>query len=509
MFIERSFSKLKTDGKFGFVIPKSLTFSQKWNKVRNFLIDNFSIQEIADISKAFKGVLLEQIVLIVDNASEHKSTFKGHFLGPGSKPDVDFNEIPLSLCKEIDAFPIYVNETSRSIYEKIKNTSVSLGSISRTFRGLPLQSELKQSRGEFDEETLIGDDIARYSFRAPSKFLPSNLLEKEKVGLMKKVKIVSQRIVAHVTRPVDHIVIMSSLDEGGLVNVDTVENTILDDTNYDQKNILALLNSRLIGWFTYVFIYNKAIRTMDFDDYYLGKIPVAKKLSGNDETVSDLVSDMLILCRQKRHLISMVRNLLSNLTMTREEKLDFFFSSPRIAELHGISLSETSRVDMEKTGIIERYYVKLDGDYVVISADLQEEDKSLEVIRLKFEEPLLKDYFYINLRNYAGTRNYKKTQKIFNLTVNTMRLPRFAGSNLIEDSPKKMKEMMTILEKEFEKVKNQFSDSPIQKADLAGIDAKIAEIDVAIDQRIFQIYGLSQDETALIKGEVPSLTNAT
>jgi hypothetical protein len=58
------------------------------------------------------------------------------------------------------------------------------------------------------------------------------------------------------------------------MNVDTVENTVLTDENYSLEFLLCLLNSKLISWYAYRYIFSKAIRTMDLDDYYLGKIPL-------------------------------------------------------------------------------------------------------------------------------------------------------------------------------------------------------------------------------------------
>ena len=509
LFLERSLSKLRKNGKLGLVIPKSLTFAQKWDKVRNFLFDNSCLEEIADISKAFKGVLLEQVVVIDSKSRTRSPTFRGRYLDATSKDKSEFNEVPFDLCKKLDAFTLYADEKSRAIYNKMRRLSSLLGDISRTFRGFPLQSKLKEARGTQDEGVLIGDDIRRYSFRAPSKFLPVAFFRNKKSELMRGVKIVSQRIVAHVTRPVDHIIIMSALDEKGLMNVDTVENTIIEDTSYDPKHMLALLSSRLIGWFTYVFIFNKAIRTMDFDDYYMGKIPVAKELSKKADTLSSLVGDMLVLCKQKHCLISMFKNLLANLNMTRREKLSFYISSPSIAELHGISLSGTSRIDNDKTGTIERYYVRLDGNFVMISSGVKEQEAPLDIIKLKFDDPVARDYFYMTLRDYDGVRSYKGPRNLYETTVADMLVPRYATSNLIEDNPKAVKQTMDILQKEFEKRKHEFSGSPVSTATLAEVEQKIAEIDGSIDDRIFQIYGISEDEVAFIEEKTASLTRAT
>jgi hypothetical protein len=507
LFLERSLSKLSKGGRLGYVIPKSLTFAQEWSKVRSFLIDDFSIHEIADISKAFKGVLLEQIIIVVSNVCRTQPAFHGSYLSSSSREGTEVNEVPFELCKEIDGFPIYVTEKSRNIHDKIKRNSIRLGNISRTFRGLPLQSELKKEKGSGDEEVLIGDDIGRYCSAVPKRYLPSTFLEKPKVDLMRKIKIISQRIVAHVIRPIDHIIIMSTLDEAGLTSVDTVENIMVEDAKYNPKTILALINSRLIGWFTYVFIYNKAVRTMDFDGYYVGKIPVAMKMGEMDDTISNLVSSILVLCRQRRILASMFRNLLANLNMSRKERLDFVFSSPRIAELHGISLSGTSRIDPNETGTIQRFYIRLEGDCLVVSADVLEQRTTLEIIKLKFENALFRDYFYMALRDYDGVRNFSKSQKLYDATVTTMIIPRFSESNLIEDNTKTIRVLMNTLEKEFEKVKHQFCGSPVPKANLAETDRKIRETDAAIDERIFQIYGLSKDEIALVESETVPLAD--
>lgn len=508
LFLERSLSKLKKDGKLGLVIPKSLTFAQKWGKVRRFLVDGLSLQEIADISKAFKGVLLEQVVVIVGKNCRTQPTFRGHYLD--AIGESKFNEIPFDLCIEIDAFPIHADQKSRSIYYKMKSmSSKTLGEISTTFRGFPLQSQLKETRGSQDEEVLIGDDIRRYSFRDPIKFLPTTFLTKEKADMMRKVKIISQRIVAHVTRPSDHIIITSTLDERGFMNVDTVENTIIEDNEYGTKDVLALINSRLIGWFTYIFIFNKAIRTMDFDDYYVSKIPLAKDLRKMGDTLSKFVSDMLVLCRQKHRLISMFKNLLGNLNMTRKKKLSFYFSSARTAELHGINLSETSTINADKTGTIERYYIKLDGNFVVIKADVKEQEATLDIIKLKFNDLVLRDFFYMTLRDYEGVRNYKKPRKLYETTVADMLVPCYSGSNLIEGNPKAIQQIMDTLQKETEKIRREFSGSPVLTGNLAEIDQKTTEIDDAIDEKIYQIYGLSQEEISFIKEKTVSLTRAT
>jgi len=56
--------------------------------------------------------------------------------------------------------------------------------------------------------------------------------------------------------------------------MDTVNNIVSIDGVLQIAAIVGLLNSRLINWLAYRFLYNKAVRTMHFDQYFLDKIPL-------------------------------------------------------------------------------------------------------------------------------------------------------------------------------------------------------------------------------------------
>lgn len=65
------------------------------------------------------------------------------------------------------------------------------------------------------------------------------------------------------------------------------------------------------------------------------------------------------------------------------------------------------------------------------------------------------------------------------------------------------------MQKDFDKIKQQFYGSPLLNANLALIEKKIAEIDAAIDEKIFQIYNLSEEDIAFIKDKTVPVTKAT
>lgn len=286
LFIEKSLGLINDKGHFGMIVPKSLAFSQLW-KLGRELIKNH-LTKVVDVSKAFEDVLLEQMIIILDKSAKTK----GYVL-----QDI-FSKESISIDKKFidstDSIILHGEKRDFEIFKKMNQSSKYLSSITKTSRGLPFQKFLVKEKTKYP--VVKGKTISRYSFWLSEEFLPEKVVEgnKTKANFLQQPKILSQRIVAHVTKPKDHIIIMSALDREGLMNVDTVENTVLTDENYSLEFLLCLLNSKLVSWYAYRYIFSKAIRTMDLDNYYLGKIPLPNIKIVNSVFI-DLANRMLSL----------------------------------------------------------------------------------------------------------------------------------------------------------------------------------------------------------------------
>ena len=138
------------------------------------------------------------------------------------------------------------------------------------FRGLPRRSSTKTGT-----PCLVGREVDRYWHQEPANYVDSGIARasKRKIDLMSREKLVGQRIVAHIMHPVDHIDLRITLERAGLLTFETVENFVLTQTEYSAATVLAILNSALINWYTYRFVFNKAIRGMDLDQCYVQKLP--------------------------------------------------------------------------------------------------------------------------------------------------------------------------------------------------------------------------------------------
>jgi hypothetical protein len=132
--------------------------------------------------------------------------------------------------------------------------------------------------------------------------VPEQILSSTKIKDLAKPKIVSQNIVAHVRNPYDRIIIMATIDRQGFLSVDTVMNTILTTNEFCYEYILSLLNSILVSWFYYWFVYNRAVRTMHFDSYYIGKLPIKQISLEAQQPFIELISHILSLTQSSDYL---------------------------------------------------------------------------------------------------------------------------------------------------------------------------------------------------------------
>ena len=280
----------------GMIIPKSLTFSKSWLRDRQKLCKN--LLKIVDVSTAWKNVRLEQIIFISKKDTQ-QNFYEIIFL----KQNQDSIQMNKNLINTIDIIPTNIDNTELEIFEKIYNNSFQLGNITDTFCGLPYQSQLKKT-GKY--AIIGGKEIARYDIKGIKGYFSESFYQtiKDKIIKFEQPKIITQDIVAHVKRPEAHVIITSTLDETNTIPTNTLNCTTLSDPNHNLKSILAILNSELISWYSYRFIFNKAIRTMHLYKFFISKIPISRNLQFYQNPISKISTIILFLNKQPNTILS-------------------------------------------------------------------------------------------------------------------------------------------------------------------------------------------------------------
>jgi hypothetical protein len=342
LFIENGFEILKHEGILAFVIPKSITFVKSWEKPRTLIYKNNKLLVLIDITKAFENVRLEQVILI----SQKSKNFNGYEYKAGEYWDDEIkiiNKVKTSVADKLGILPIYINDDKLKILEKMLKDSILLGHISETQRGLPFQRKI--SNNEKGIEIVRGSNIGKYIIYKPldKVILTQEELNSKRIKKLLRPKIISQNIVAHVMNPFDRIIIMATYDTQGLLTLDTVMNTFLTNSLYPYEYILGIMNSRLAEWFYYWFVYNRAVRTMHFDESYLGRLPI-KKLNSETQPLADQI------VQKVQEILSLTQSPDFETNQEKQQKVKELEREidQLVYKLYGLTEEEIRTIELEK-----------------------------------------------------------------------------------------------------------------------------------------------------------------
>ena len=295
LFLKKSLDLLKKGGTLGFIIPKSFAYVDSWKPIRKIIYENTQLLKLVDVSKAFKDVLLEQIIILVEKQNPNMDKAVS-LISEFYMPTQSLTKISYGAIIKNDMIAFQSNPLEMSIYNKLNTGVIFLGKISKNFRGIGVQ-KLVSKEYKDGERIFCGREIQRYYTSDDCNyFIGKDYISKiDKAKKLRVPKIMVQNIVAHIK---DHIKITATYDSEGVLDLDTVNNIVVEDINFNPKYILALLNSNLISFYAYHFIYSKAIRTMHFDSGYSDKIPVKQVSEKVQVYLASKVDSLLNLYRE-------------------------------------------------------------------------------------------------------------------------------------------------------------------------------------------------------------------
>lgn len=295
-----SFSKMSYDllakpkGRFGFIIPKAFTYSSNYKQIRQCLLNDIS--EIIDCKKVWNEVKLEQIMLffIKNHSTNHYKSGKLQNKGVTIVGDIDKSNV--------ERFGFFLNDISNDelkIALKLKSHDYNLNDFAKNSRGAALQ----QFMSEIGNISVLGGaEIQRNGIVGIKGKIEKDSIKSDDKAYIKKNSILVQNIVAHIENPVDHIKITACFPQNrDYVIVDTI-NQLTFRLPHNCKTFWSLLNSNLMNWYCYRFIFAKAIRTMHFDNAVTLRIPIPKEIK--EKAFLEKADQMLTLNEQLNEKIS-------------------------------------------------------------------------------------------------------------------------------------------------------------------------------------------------------------
>ena len=268
LFMMQSLNLLRDGTIHGFIVPKSFLYSLNWRIPRGRLLDGLEI--LVDCGKVWDDVKLEQVIYL------HRKGAKIPKYRNLKREDLQFKTVGSIDKRECHRFGIYVNgsdESELQIAHQMLKAQDFLGNHITNTRGAGLQSELNESKR--GDTVIAGTNVQKYHLQGSKGYCDTDVIPDN--ALIKAGNLLAQNIITRLKKPVPHIRIVAHLvqeDESDLLILDTVNQIEITSDELSPYFVLALLNSKLINWYVYRFIYAKAVMTMHFDSPVTNRIPL-------------------------------------------------------------------------------------------------------------------------------------------------------------------------------------------------------------------------------------------
>lgn len=258
-------------GKLGFVMPKSLVYSKRWRTLKTRILHNLDF--IQDISKAFKQVKLEEVILI----SSKNSTNQFYVTQFENQQQI---KVEKSDSLEHKSLILNLSSTEYKLFEQLRQFPHKLGNFISSHRGLNIQSKAvpfsKKSKNPI--YCIEGSQIKQFHL-LPVKRIIYNPRNKVKVEKFERGTIIGQLANAHVKNPKPHYKLAfcftpkstDFISFDTVINISAIQNQV--SHHLFDSYLLCYLNSNLFAWYLYKIVYAGAIRSTRLDFEYLKQVP--------------------------------------------------------------------------------------------------------------------------------------------------------------------------------------------------------------------------------------------
>jgi len=297
---------VRNNGVLTYIIPKKSLYGESWKNVRKVWLKN-DLDFLMDASQAFENVLLEQVAFLIQKRNPALQSIAVGALDSNSNTVRVFGRFPRRdiFTSDLSNAQIYRGLYAKSLLKKIfKQASPDTATLIKAVIGISNITSHLTFESQNNYPCVKGIDIIRYGLKQDIRYVKGEIA-KQYIGDYQDEKIVAQKIIAHIQNPMPHILITMFLDnEKRLINDTCVEIKVLN-SKLTKKFMLAYFQSSFCNWYAYNFVYNRAIRTMDFINYYVTQIPIPHCVTENpkqQQPFIDIVDNILSITKNDDYL---------------------------------------------------------------------------------------------------------------------------------------------------------------------------------------------------------------
>ncbi|HGJ64534.1 TPA: hypothetical protein ENS27_03995, partial [bacterium] len=298
-FLEKGFSLLSRNSILSYIIHRNAIRSNDYNKLRKFILDNSSILNILSFKiGVFENVTGEMTVLITKkNKAKINHEIKVAFFNDTIREEeIKYKSIKQQIFYLLPdyRFNIYLNNKIMDILEKIKKNCCQLGVVSNITQGIIVGDEINLIANSRLKDNfcpvLRGKNISRYKITFENEFVNyhpgTKVLTRGKTPDLFEVpeKILTQHVSSR---------IVAALDSNQYYYLQTINGIISINSKFQNKFLLALLNSSVINFF-YEYTFNMGAEfTTAVAIENLSQLPI-KMISKTDQELFILIVDKIL-----------------------------------------------------------------------------------------------------------------------------------------------------------------------------------------------------------------------
>lgn len=530
-FIEKGIRLLNSRGKLCFIIPYPFLNQNYAEKLRHLLLNNCVIEEIVDLSKfkIFSDAMVRNIIIIFkkENDKQVRKNFNIKITTPVDDPKLKgiivgkTYYIPQNVFHSTPElmFRLELNETTIPLIEKINSQSLKFGKIavvSWGARGVPVNDfHLDNPINELCKMMVKGENIGRYALNYTGKWLlydTSKLYRPSFPLFFDNNKIILSKVTGSTG-------LIATFDDKKYYTDDSLNCCILKyyledidlktlrkhklyvneeeiklSNKYNLKYILAFVNSRLINFYFKIIlgyelnVYPESIEQLplypiDFSNpseksIHDDLVTLVDRMLSLNEQLMEFPADYWHYVNLQPHNMVALSSFIDALPANDKETLKDHFGKPlstiKSEKFEGFELAEEG--DQLIFNIAYRY--KGSKGKVLSAANVK-------ALRLRIPDEKMRKFIFYSLKDTTpgklGRGNVLKQ-------IYKLKIPQFVKG--VEENTGVIQEVMT-----------PFLEEVAKRKDL---DNQIDKTDKTIDQMVYELYGFTEKEIAIVEESMTS-----
>ena len=482
------FVRLSSASRTGIIIPDAVLTREQNSHIRKYLLENTELKYILHAGMAFEGVENGAVVLITGDSED--SIRCGSISDRSPLDDFDLNSIPHETFKKQDEyrFLLYLDEQTRSVLEKMESFP-RLGETVSISRGeeISKRADFLNSSPSDDksEEIIPGSAIREYGFNTEeSRYIDPNEIKKDTQNYE------SPKLVFRQTASTP----MGALDTNSRVTIKSVYNLHIGNDLGELRGVLGVLNSKLLTFYhdrkfaAYRSVFPQ-INQSTFKSYPIAD-PSSSELTDRVERREDLTTrrssldpDLLLFfgrveCSEKLDSVGTYQPTAqadSALHSTKDDLTNL--------KLERVKTTRESRNDVVVTATAR--YKPDDGSHADTDSHGYTETEYLPAFRItdlsEREADLIEHFVPVAVDEAGGFANFRETATKTNSLIDRLKAIELPDVDDVADDLENYLETKERAEE---------------------LDEKIEQTDRLIDEIVYELYGLTDEEIEIVEEAV-------